>query len=88
MTSRSGQRPAEPYRMVDEIFERFRLAHGVPGIAYGIVVDGVLAHASGAGVRDLTTHDRPGPDTVFRHRVHDEKCDRLLRAAPARRGRR
>lgn len=39
---------------------------GVPGFAFGIVIDGELVHAKGLGVRDLRTRAPVDEDTVFR----------------------
>jgi CubicO group peptidase (beta-lactamase class C family) len=62
---------------VDAIFERFFDAEKVPGIAYGVVIDGELAHSGGLGVTRVTeaaardsTGSRSTPaldaDSVFR----------------------
>jgi CubicO group peptidase (beta-lactamase class C family) len=50
---------------VDEIAARFAARGGQPGLAYGIVDGGELAHAGGAG-ESFTGGGVPGPDTVFR----------------------
>ncbi|HET8540522.1 MAG TPA: serine hydrolase domain-containing protein [Anaeromyxobacter sp.] len=39
---------------------------GVPGLAWGVVVDGELVHRGAAGVRDVATGAPVEPDTVFR----------------------
>ena len=51
---------------VDRLFTEFAKASRVPGAAWGVVVDGELAHAGVAGVRDVSTNDPVTPDTVFR----------------------
>jgi CubicO group peptidase (beta-lactamase class C family) len=49
----------------DEVFSQWEETSSVPGVAYGVVRNGVLVHAGGLGVAsvDGTT---PGADTVFR----------------------
>jgi CubicO group peptidase (beta-lactamase class C family) len=49
-------------RMMREFAERSR----VPGIAYGIVVDGRLAHVGTAGFRELSSRSPVDTSTVFR----------------------
>src|SRR5947208_3799764 len=44
---------ASAFGDVDGIFAAFRERHRIPGVAYGVVVDGELAHAGGAGMRDV-----------------------------------
>ncbi|HNV01750.1 MAG TPA: serine hydrolase domain-containing protein [Vicinamibacterales bacterium] len=51
---------------IDRLFKAFAERERVPGIAYGIVIDGRLAHAGAAGVRDVRTKDPVDLDTVFR----------------------
>ena len=51
---------------IDEIFAAALGELGAPGIAYGIAIDGELAHAGGCGVRSLESGETPGPDTAFR----------------------
>ena len=38
----------------------------MPGIAYGVLIDGQLVHTGGVGVRDLASRSPITPDTVFR----------------------
>jgi CubicO group peptidase (beta-lactamase class C family) len=51
---------------IDRLFRAFAERSRVPGIAYGIVIDGRLAHAGAAGYRDVNTKDPVALDTVFR----------------------
>ena len=51
---------------IDARFRTFAAQSHVPGIAWGIVVDGELVHHGGAGYRELTTKSPVTPDTVFR----------------------
>ena len=51
---------------IDSTFTEFvRTAH-VPGAAWGIVIDGTLAHSGAAGVRDVASQAPVDADTVFR----------------------
>lgn len=59
-------RLAEGFPKLDSVFEAFCARHRVPGLAYGVVVDGALAYSSGVGVADLSTGATPTADTVFR----------------------
>src|SRR5260370_3274989 len=51
---------------VDRLFADFAERSHVPGAAWGIIVDGRLAHTGAAGFRDIATKDAPNADTVFR----------------------
>lgn len=51
---------------VDAIFERFAARQVVPGFAYGVVVDGELAHTGGAGTLRVGEDVAPDADSVFR----------------------
>ncbi|MFO7695251.1 MAG: serine hydrolase domain-containing protein [Vicinamibacterales bacterium] len=51
---------------IDRLFRAFAGRSRVPGIAYGILIDGRLAHAGAAGYRDARTKDPVDADTVFR----------------------
>jgi CubicO group peptidase (beta-lactamase class C family) len=50
--------------LTDERMAGFRAEVDAPAVAYGLVKDGVLVHASGAGMLD--DGRTPGPDDVFR----------------------
>jgi CubicO group peptidase (beta-lactamase class C family) len=53
-------------RPLDDRFARLREEARIPGVAWGVVADGELVHAGGAGtIRDGEDH-RPGADSVFR----------------------
>ena len=54
------------FESVDKLFQDFAAANHVPGVAWGIVIDGQLAHAGAAGYREVGTKSSPGADTVFR----------------------
>ena len=51
---------------VDRIFREFTARIHAPGAAWGIIVDGRLAHAGTTGVRDTTAKSPVDADTVFR----------------------
>jgi CubicO group peptidase (beta-lactamase class C family) len=51
---------------VDRIFAQWRLDSHVPGLAYGIVVDGKLVHAKGLGIQDVESRKPVGLDSRFR----------------------
>jgi CubicO group peptidase (beta-lactamase class C family) len=51
---------------VDAVFADFREKDRVPGVAYGVVVDGELAHHGGVGVRDTASGAAADADSVYR----------------------
>jgi len=51
---------------IDRLFSAFAERGHVPGIAYGVLVDGVLIHSGTAGYRELATKSPVNDDTVFR----------------------
>ena len=51
---------------VDRLVREFLEREHVPGAAWGIVVDGKVAHIGTAGFRDLAKHQPVEGDTVFR----------------------
>jgi CubicO group peptidase (beta-lactamase class C family) len=51
---------------IDARFTAFAERSHVPGIAWGVVVDGDLVHHGAAGYRELTTKAPVTADTVFR----------------------
>lgn len=51
---------------IDSVMRAFAQRSRVPGIAYGIVVDGRLVHVGTAGFRDLSTRAPVDTSTVFR----------------------
>lgn len=59
-------RLASAFSEIDALFEGFAQRSHVPGAAWGIVVDGQLAHTGATGVRNLTTRAPADADTVFR----------------------
>jgi CubicO group peptidase (beta-lactamase class C family) len=57
---------AGSYSEIDRILRDFVSRSHVPGAAWGIVVDGELAHAGAAGFRDVDAKAPVDADTVFR----------------------
>lgn len=51
---------------VEKVFERFAKQHNLPGLVYGVVIDGQLVAVKGFGVRDVSSKDPVTADTVFR----------------------
>jgi CubicO group peptidase (beta-lactamase class C family) len=58
--------PPDVTAAIDRGFEDYRLDAHIPGLVYGIVVDGRLVHVGAFGVQDLDSGRRVGPDTLFR----------------------
>lgn len=59
-------RLAKAFAEIDALFDGFTQRSHVPGAAWGIVIDGRLAHTGASGVRNLTTRAPADADTVFR----------------------
>ena len=51
---------------IDRLFETYARDAHVPGAAWGIIVDGQLAHTGVTGYRDVPSKAPVTPDTVFR----------------------
>ncbi len=51
---------------VEQAFETYRKQHQLPGLAFGVVIDGELALVKGLGVSNVETGEAVTPDTVFR----------------------
>ena len=51
---------------VDQIFRRFAADRKIPGMVWGVVIDGRLAHVESTGVRDRTSNEPVTAGTVFR----------------------
>jgi CubicO group peptidase (beta-lactamase class C family) len=51
---------------IDRLFRDFATQSHVPGAAWGIVIDGELAHVGVTGLRDLASKSQVDRDTVFR----------------------
>ena len=57
---------ADVFAEIDRTFDEYRLDTHVPGLIYGVVIDGRLVHAKGLGVQDLETNRPVTNDTLFR----------------------
>jgi CubicO group peptidase (beta-lactamase class C family) len=57
---------ATAFEDIDALFAEFARSNHVPGAAWGIVIDGELAHAGAFGVRDVKTKAPVNGHTVFR----------------------
>ena len=57
---------ASTFPAIDSIFRAHAASQRMPGAAWGIIVDGRLAHVGVTGVRDIATGARVEPTTVFR----------------------
>lgn len=53
-------------RDIDGIVEQWRIGANVPGLVYGIVIDGQLAVVRGQGVQELDSKRPVTPDSLFR----------------------
>ena len=51
---------------IDAIFNRYMKTRNIPGMVWGVVIDGRLAHVQSAGVRNRANSDPVTADTVFR----------------------
>jgi CubicO group peptidase (beta-lactamase class C family) len=51
---------------IEKIFEDFQKQRGIPGMVFGVVIDGELALVKAYGVRDRKSQDPVTPDTAFR----------------------
>ena len=60
------QKLQSAFSAIDALFSTFAKANHVPGIAYGIIIDGKLAHAGTAGLRDVETNAPVDSASVFR----------------------
>ena len=56
----------EAFPAVDEIFRRYAADKHIPGMVWGVVIDGQLAHVGTFGVQDLATKTAVSETTVFR----------------------
>jgi CubicO group peptidase (beta-lactamase class C family) len=51
---------------VDQIFRKYVSDREIPGLVWGVVIDGRLAQVESAGVRERTSNSRITASTVFR----------------------
>ena len=57
---------ARAFPEIDKLFRDYAATAHIPGAAWGIVIDGELAHTGVLGYRDLPSKSPVTPDTVFR----------------------
>ena len=57
---------ADVFADIDRGFDEYRLDAHVPGLVYGIVMDGRLVHVRAFGVQDLDSSRPVTPETLFR----------------------
>ncbi len=55
-----------PYAQLDPIFADYQRDNHIPGLIFGVVIDGRLVHVRGFGVQDLTARRPVTPDSLFR----------------------
>jgi D-alanyl-D-alanine-carboxypeptidase/D-alanyl-D-alanine-endopeptidase len=58
--------PADVLAAIDRDFEDYRLDAHIPGMVYGVVIDGRLVHVKGLGIQNLETRQPVSADTLFR----------------------
>ena len=51
---------------VDTVFKRFAQSRNIPGMVWGVVIDGRVAHVASVGVGDRDSSQPVDSDTVFR----------------------
>src|ERR1017187_2089912 len=51
---------------VDQVFRRYAAERKIPGLVWGVVIDGRLAHLESAGVRDRSSNAPVTANTAFR----------------------
>lgn len=51
---------------IDKAFLSFARTANVPGVAWGVIIDGALVHSGATGVRDVPSNAKAMPDSVFR----------------------
>jgi CubicO group peptidase (beta-lactamase class C family) len=57
---------ARAFPEIDTLFRDYAASANIPGAAWGIVIDGELAHTGVVGYRDVAAKAPVTPDTVFR----------------------
>lgn len=60
------QKLASAFPDVETVFKHFAEQRRIPGLAFGIVIDGELAYANGLGIQNSVTKVPVTPDSVFR----------------------
>lgn len=65
-SSQAPSPPAAVFNVIGSDFEHFRQSAHLPGLVWGIVQDGKLAHVGTVGVQDVASNKPVTADTVFR----------------------
>ncbi len=65
-SARAQARFERAFPAIDSLMSAFAARSHVPGIAYGIVVDGKVVHIGTTGLRDIATKSPVDTNTVFR----------------------
>lgn len=60
------QKLASALPEIDKLFNQYAADEKIPGMVWGVVIDGRLAHVAAAGVQDLSTNAPVTANTVFR----------------------
>lgn len=61
-----AEAPVATFAATDKLFADYALDAHIPGLVYGIVIDGKLAHVQGFGVQDLAAKRPVTADSLFR----------------------
>ena len=77
---------APAFAVVDRIFTDYAREGHVPGMAWGVIVDGELAHTGAFGVRDTVTQAPVDARHGLPHRLDDQELHRDGDPEAARRG--
>src|SRR5437763_13502741 len=57
---------AEAFPKVEAVFQAFVETRHIPGLAFGVVIDGALATSGGIGLRNVADQTPVTPDSIFR----------------------
>ena len=63
---RESRKLESAFPQVDQIFRRYASERKIPGMVWGVVIDGRLAHVESAGVRDRSSNAPITAGTEFR----------------------
>jgi len=62
----AGVAASQGFAATDQIFADYALDAHIPGLVYGVVIDGHLTHVGAFGVQDLVSRRPVSADTLFR----------------------
>lgn len=66
LTGAAQARAQSAFDATDKIFDDYRLDSHIPGLVYGVVVDGKLVHVRGFGIQDTEAKRPVTADSLFR----------------------